>query len=125
MPPITKPYQTGQRVRLIQQIPQRDQVWTTRLEGTIVRFEQQKTGAWYAHSKDDRLWLDRLVLQKDDGEQVVCVLDRYSHVSVLAEPKAGGGTAAAAEAAPEADKSEAADEDAAAPSADSENKASA
>ena len=100
MPQTLNPYRAGQRVRVIQQIPQRDEVWTTRLEGTVVRFEQQKTGAWFAHSKDDRLWLDRLVLQKDDGEQVACILDRYSHVKVLAEPTPDSlATAPPAEAA--------------------------
>ena len=53
------------------------------VDGTIEKFEQQKTGSWYAHSKDKKLWLDRLVLKKDDGEIVYVNLDQYSHVDVL------------------------------------------
>jgi len=71
---------TGDRIFVIQQIPRTDSTTTSRVEGTFVRFEQKKTGSWYAHGKDDKLWLDRLVLQKDDGEIVVCNLDQYSHL---------------------------------------------
>ena len=79
-------FEPGQRVVVMQQIPQREQVWTTRIEGTVQRYEQRKTGSWFAHAKDDKLWLDRLTLQKDDGEIIVCVLDNYSHVEVLPQP---------------------------------------
>ncbi len=70
----------GDRVTVTQQIPQRSRVWTTTFAGKVVRFEQRKTGSWFAHSRHDKLWLDRLVLQKDDGEIVVCNLDQYTHV---------------------------------------------
>ena len=56
---------------------------TTTFEGTVVRFEQQKTGSWFAHAKSDRLWLDRLEVKKDDGEIVTLNLDRYSVVEAL------------------------------------------
>ena len=76
----TDQFSPGQRVVVTQQIPQRDEVWTTRLEGVVVRYEQKKTGSWFAHAKDDKLWLDRLVLKKEDGEIVVCNLDAYTRV---------------------------------------------
>ena len=50
--------------------------------GTVISYGQQETGSWYAHSKDDRLWLDRLVLKKDDGELTSLNLDDYSHVEI-------------------------------------------
>ncbi len=83
-------FEPGQRVQVTQQIPQRHRVWTTQVTGQVVRYEQRKTGSWYAHGKDDKLWLDRLVLRKDDGEIVVCNLDGYTHVELLAagEPPA-------------------------------------
>ncbi|MBA4027556.1 MAG: hypothetical protein C0475_00140 [Planctomyces sp.] len=71
----------GQRVRVIQQVPRQEfggGSMATVIEGTVVRFEQMKTGSWYAHSRDDKLWLDRLVLRRDDGETVYLNLDRYS-----------------------------------------------
>ncbi len=73
-------FKPGQRVAVTQQIPKRNQVWTTRVEGTVQQYEQRQTGSWFAHTK---LWLDRLTLQKDDGEIVVCILDNYSHVLPL------------------------------------------
>lgn len=72
------PLQAGVRVRVTQQMPQVEKVWTTSVEGTILRWRQAKTGSWFAHSQDDRLWLDRLELKRDDGEVVVLNLDRYS-----------------------------------------------
>jgi hypothetical protein len=73
-------YTPGQRVRVIQQVPRLSGSFATTVEGTVVKFEQQKTGSWYAHAKDDKLWLDRLELRKDDGETVVLNLDRNTRV---------------------------------------------
>ena len=70
----------GNVVEVTQQIPQRDETWTTTTRGTIVKYEQTKTGSWFAHSKDDKLWLDRLTLKLDDGEIVELNLDKYSHI---------------------------------------------
>ena len=68
----------GTRVRVTQQLPRRGGPWTNSVEGVITRFQQAKTGAWYAHAKDDKLWLDRLELRLDDGELVILNLDQYS-----------------------------------------------
>lgn len=78
-------FRPGQRVRVTQQVPRASGTMVTTVEGTVERFEQSKTGSWFAHSRDNRLWLDRLHLRKDDGEQVVCNLDQYSSVDVLSE----------------------------------------
>ncbi len=82
MPKPVDQFEPGQTVTVVQQIPQRDEVWSIRVTGIVVRYEQQKTGSWYAHAKDDRLWLDRLTVRKDDGEIVVFNLDCYTHVEV-------------------------------------------
>lgn len=76
-------YEPGMRVRVTQQIPFGRATTTTTVEGSIVRFGQQKTGSWFAHGKDDKLWLDRLELRKDDGELIVCNLDEFSRVEAL------------------------------------------
>lgn len=81
----------GQRVAVTQQIPQRDDVWTTRLVGTVIACEQRKTGSWFARARDHRLWLDRLTLAKDDGEIVVCNLDAYTRVDILPGQAPGAG----------------------------------
>lgn len=77
-------YRPGTRVRVTQQIPFGKGITTTSVEGTILRFGQQKTGSWFAHGKDDKLWLDRLELRKADGEIVVINLDQYSRVEEVA-----------------------------------------
>ena len=74
----------GQRIRITMQHPcgvsgdLRNSV-----EGTVQRFGQSKTGSWYAHSKDGKLWLDRVELKKADGELAICNLDQYSTIEIL------------------------------------------
>ncbi len=76
----------GTRVRVIQQIPQTDRVWTTVVEGTVVSYRQAQTGAWFAHAKDHKLWLDRLEVRTEDGEIFDCILDAYTHIEVVEPP---------------------------------------
>ena len=76
----------GARVKITQQIPARHYAWSSDVRGTVVGFEQKQTGSWFAHSKNDKLWLDRLVLRKDDGEMTTLILDDYSRIEV--EPPA-------------------------------------
>jgi hypothetical protein len=72
----------GDRVKVTQQTPRQQGVITISVEGVVLRLGQQKTGSWYAHSKDDKLWLDRLELRKDDGELVVMNLDRHTVIEL-------------------------------------------
>jgi len=85
---IEMSYTPGMRVRITQQIRLGTGTKTTELEGTVLRAGQQKTGSWFAHSKDKKLWLDRIELKKDDGEIVFVNLDQYSRVEAL-EPAEG------------------------------------
>lgn len=84
MPPR---YIPGQRVRVTQQVVRADRpnggTMTTTVEGTVVSFDQQKTGSWFAHSKDHKLWLDRLRIRKDDGELVTLNLDQNSNIEIV------------------------------------------
>jgi hypothetical protein len=92
-------YSPGQRVKVTQQVPRQQGVITTCVEGTIIRFGQQKTGSWYAHGRDDKLWLDRLELRKADGEIVILNLDRNSVVEDADAPKSAKAAPARAPAA--------------------------
>ena len=78
----------GARVRVIQQIAARHYAWGTAHEGIVVKYAQKQTGSWYAHSRGDKLWLDRLVLRKDDGEVFTFNLDEYTHLDILADAPA-------------------------------------
>jgi hypothetical protein len=76
----------GAVVKVTQQIAGRNYTLTSDVLGTVLAFEHKPTGSWYAHSKDDKLWLDRLTLRKDDGEMTQLILDEFSHIEVLSSP---------------------------------------
>jgi hypothetical protein len=78
MPKLTP----GMKVKITQQLAARDYSWSTIVRGTVVEFSQKQTGSWYAHSKNDKLWLDRLTLRKDDGEISTLNLDDYSLIEI-------------------------------------------
>lgn len=72
----------GARVRVTQQIAARHYALPTETVGTVVSYEQKKTGSWYAHSKGDKLWLDRLTIRKADGEIITLNLDEFTKLTV-------------------------------------------
>ncbi len=96
---IRKQLVPGAKVNVIQQIPARDRTWTQEVRGTVLAYEQRPTGSWFAHSKGDKLWLDRLLIRKEDGELLTLNLDDYSRVEV---ERAAGETPAEAAPAPAA-----------------------
>lgn len=73
-------FEPGTRVTVTHQIPFGSRLVTQKVTGTVVSYGQAKTGSWFAHGKNDRLWLDRLTLKMDDGETVVLNLDQFSRV---------------------------------------------
>src|SRR5947207_6458556 len=79
---LRKQIKAGANVLVTQQIPHRDRTWTNEVRGTVVSYEQKQTGSWFAHSKNDKLWLDRLTVRKPDGELLTLNLDDYSRVQV-------------------------------------------
>ena len=92
-PELRKKLVPGARVDVTQQIAARNYTWITTVRGTVIDFGQKETGSWFAHSKDDRLWLDRLTLRMDDGEITTLILDDYSHVEVEGQGARGEGQA--------------------------------
>ncbi|MEM6550518.1 MAG: hypothetical protein AAF750_00060 [Planctomycetota bacterium] len=78
-------FKAGQRVRVTKQVARESTALTNAVEGVVVGHEQKKTGSWYAHSKDDKLWLDRLVIKKDDGEIYVANVDGQTRVELIAD----------------------------------------
>lgn len=73
----------GTRVRITKQVAREGKALTTTVEGTVVAYDQRKTGSWFAHAKDDKLWLDRLEIQKDDGEIYVCNIDAHTRIEIV------------------------------------------
>ncbi|MFQ6048855.1 MAG: hypothetical protein ACE5K7_05780 [Phycisphaerae bacterium] len=73
----------GQRVSVVQHVRWRDRTWSTEVVGTVISCQPQPTGSWFVHAPDGRLWLQRLRLQKDDGELVDLILDQRSQITRL------------------------------------------
>ena len=78
----------GVRVRVTQQIAGRYYAWPTDITGMVISYEQRPTGSWFAHSRGDKLWLDRLTLRLADGEITTLNLDEYTHIEILDDPAA-------------------------------------
>ncbi|MDP9174694.1 MAG: hypothetical protein M3O30_12625 [Planctomycetota bacterium] len=73
----------GAAVKVTQQIAARDYSLSSEIAGTVMGYEQKQTGSWYAHSKNDKLWLDRLTIKLWDGEITTLNLDEFSVVEIL------------------------------------------
>src|ERR1035437_5289497 len=81
-------YAPGTVVKVTQQIPRHDDTVTTTVTGKVLRQERQPSGSWFARNKRNKVWLDRLVIQKEDGEISILNLDEYSAVEVVQGPEA-------------------------------------
>jgi hypothetical protein len=78
----------GQRVRIVQTIDRRERDWHATVVGVVQAVELGKTGSWYAHAKDDKFWLRRIRLVKDDGEVTTINIDPCTQIELLS-PAAG------------------------------------
>jgi hypothetical protein len=78
--PALKP---GQRIRVYETVDRREGNWEMSVEGHLLAIRAEKTGSWFAHGKDTRLWLNRIRLQKDDGEISTLTVDQHTRVEVL------------------------------------------
>lgn len=85
---IRKQLVPGAKVKITQQIAARDYSLASETVGMIVSYLQKTTGSWYAHSKNDKLWLDRLKIRKADGEIITLNLDDYTVVEIQSAPAA-------------------------------------
>jgi hypothetical protein len=90
---IRKRLVAGAKVVVTQQIAHRmrERAYADKVIGTVVGFEQKPTGSWYAHSKGEKLWLDRLKIRQENGELTTLVLDEYSAVEVVDGPAVAAG----------------------------------
>ena len=82
----------SQLVRVTQVVDAREGAYGAQVEGRVLSCQPAPTGSWYVHGKGDRLWLQRLRIQKADGEIVDLILDENSIVTVLEDKGAEGKT---------------------------------
>ncbi len=81
----TQDIKPGQRIRVFQEIDRREGNWVHDLVGTVLAVRPEKTGSWHAHGKNDKLWLNRIRLRKEDGEITTIVVDQHTRLDVLAD----------------------------------------
>jgi hypothetical protein len=70
----------GTRVRIFQRIHQTDPSYKAETTGVIESWGEEPTGAWYAHGRNGKLWLERLRVRKADGEISVLVIDDQTRI---------------------------------------------
>ncbi len=75
--------EVGKKVRVVQTVHTREGPWQTAIEGEIVSCRPMPTGSWYAHGKNNKLWLRRLRLKREDGELIDLILDADSNATIL------------------------------------------
>jgi hypothetical protein len=71
----------GSRVCVTEVTSRRAGPVEVRTFGVVEAWEEAPTGSWYAHGKNDRLWLRRLKLKKADGEIAILVVDDGTSVA--------------------------------------------
>jgi hypothetical protein len=81
-----KQFVPGAKVKVTQQIAARNYSLQAVVRGTVLSYTQKETGSWFAHSRDDKLWLDRLTLRKEDGEITTLNLDEFSRIEIESPP---------------------------------------
>ncbi|MGE3182861.1 MAG: hypothetical protein AB7N71_14615 [Phycisphaerae bacterium] len=73
----------GQRIRVRQTIDRREGDWHSEVSGTVIEATRKKTGSWYAHGTDNKFWIYRIQLRKDDGEITTLTLDQWTEIELL------------------------------------------
>lgn len=73
----------GTPVCVKETVDRRGQSYEAQVVGVVEAWEELPTGSWYAHGKDNRLWLKRLKLRKVDGEVTLLVIDDRTEIAKL------------------------------------------
>jgi len=79
----TKRLAVGTKVRVIQDIHQSGTAYGAETVGVIDAWDGEPTGAWFAHGRNGRLWLQRLRLRKPDGEVSLLTIDDRTRVQPI------------------------------------------
>lgn len=73
----------GDRVRVTGRVVTIDSTWVNTVEGEVISCEPESTGSWFAHGKNDKLWLLRVRLRKADGEISTLNIDQNTEIEIL------------------------------------------
>lgn len=75
----------GQRIRVRQRIARREGDWIVDVAGEVLEVKQEPTGSWFVHGLNNKLWLNRVRLRKDDGDVTTVSIDSATEVEVLGD----------------------------------------
>ncbi|MCG3177911.1 MAG: hypothetical protein BIFFINMI_00233 [Phycisphaerae bacterium] len=73
----------GTRVRVTQTLRHQGGEHRAAVEGEVVSIRRDPTGSWFANSRRDKVWLDRVTIRKPDGELSDLVVDEQTQIEVL------------------------------------------
>lgn len=73
----------GDRIRVTQRVVTLDRTWVNQVEGEVVSAQPETTGSWFAHGKNDKLWLLRVRLRKPDGEISTLNIDQNTEIEKM------------------------------------------
>ena len=91
MPSLDEMFPAATPVCVRQTVERRGESFSAEVVGTVESWERQPTGSWHVRGKNARLWLDRLVLRKADGELVLLVIDDSTEIArIESAPKPSG-----------------------------------
>lgn len=79
----------GQQVRIRQKIDRREGDWNLAVTGTVLEAKPRKTGSWFAHGRDNKVWLYSVTLRKSDGELSTLNVDQWTEFELIADAPAG------------------------------------
>jgi len=77
----------GTLVGVTEVTTRRDKSIEVQTVGVVESWEELPTGSWYAHGRNDRLWLRRLKLRKLDGEITLLIIDDGTSIAKLETAK--------------------------------------
>ncbi len=75
--------QPGDRVELRHEVKVGFRRWQTTTVGTVVRAERRRHGLHFRRNRDDKVFSDTIVLQREDGELTTVTLDEFSVLKKL------------------------------------------
>lgn len=80
---IEAQFPPGTPVCVRETVRRRSRDSVTEVVGVVESWDVLPTGSWYAHGKNNKLWLARLKLRKADGEITLLVIDDATEIARL------------------------------------------
>jgi ribosomal protein L19 len=79
----------GDRVRVTQTVRVGSRQWDTSFTGTVLETRRAQTGLHFDRARDDRVFVDTIVLNRGDGERTTVTLDENTQIEVVTAGSAG------------------------------------